>query len=280
MSFLNSRWLLVLVLVAVALAGVACVPAFAQNPVQMEQTIVQMTNAYRAQNGRAALGLNPALVRAAEKYAQRLAQLDITTGDLHVIGGGTPASRAQAEGYPSTFVGENIQYNSGNADPAAEAMRWWKNSPAHNANLLNTDYREIGVGAAQAASGRWWFVADFGRSDFQGLKLPGRPDPGLPSPAKARVQVTNNTTIPISFGIEGSPQTVLAPAQSQTFDYPAVTGTVHYSWSYKLTTPPGGGGAGAGILQKNTAYRFDMQNGSVRFVTVGTLGTPLNRTEE
>src|SRR5262249_52788169 len=149
MTFFKSFRMAGLLLAASALLAMVAPAAWAQTPAQLEQSIAQMTNTYRGQNGKEGLKLHPALVRAAEKYAQVLAQLEPSSGDLHSVDGTTTASRAQKEGYVGG-VGENVQWNVGYADPATEAMNWWKNSPGHNANLLSVSYHEFGVGAAKS----------------------------------------------------------------------------------------------------------------------------------
>jgi uncharacterized protein YkwD len=59
------------------------------------------------------------------------------------------------------MVGENVAY--GYRDGAA-VMVGWMNSPGHRANILNANYRLLGVGAAQSAQGRWYSAQVFGTS--------------------------------------------------------------------------------------------------------------------
>jgi uncharacterized protein YkwD len=51
--------------------------------------------------------------------------------------------RVLDEGYVYSWVGENIA--AGSSSPEA-VVAGWMNSPGHRANILNTDFREIGVG--------------------------------------------------------------------------------------------------------------------------------------
>jgi uncharacterized protein YkwD len=51
--------------------------------------------------------------------------------------------RVRAEGYQYSLVGENI--SAGNSTPEA-AMQSWMNSSGHRANILNSGFRELGVG--------------------------------------------------------------------------------------------------------------------------------------
>lgn len=77
--------------------------------------------------------------------------------------GSTVASRAAAQGFHYTSVGENVA--AGQASVAA-VMDSWMNSPGHRANILNPAYRFFGPGYAynsKATYCHYWtqnFAAD------------------------------------------------------------------------------------------------------------------------
>lgn len=56
-------------------------------------------------------------------------------------------------------AGENIAF--GNAS-GAEVVAGWMNSDGHRRNIVNPGFRLFGVGAVQAADGRWWVAQVFG----------------------------------------------------------------------------------------------------------------------
>jgi len=56
-----------------------------------------------------------------------------------------------------------VGYQRVHGDPALAMMEDWKRSSGHRRNMLTPDIVEIGVGAAQGKSGRWYFVQVFGR---------------------------------------------------------------------------------------------------------------------
>ncbi len=58
-------------------------------------------------------------------------------------------------------VGENVAYGY---TSGAAVTTGWMNSPGHRANILNSRYRLIGVGATQSATGRWYAAQVFGAS--------------------------------------------------------------------------------------------------------------------
>ncbi|MCL1468286.1 CAP domain-containing protein [Argonema galeatum A003/A1] len=103
--------------------------------------VVNLSNSFRAQNGLPPLTMNPQLNASAQAHTTDMALNDYTshTG----LNGSNIGDRALAAGYRSPFVGENIAW--GFPTPEA-AVNWWMNSPGHRANILNPDYRDIGVG--------------------------------------------------------------------------------------------------------------------------------------
>lgn len=58
--------------------------------------------------------------------------------------GSNVGQRVNAEGYSWSWVGENI-YAGTSATPQS-AFTWWMNSAPHQANLLNSNYVDIGIG--------------------------------------------------------------------------------------------------------------------------------------
>jgi uncharacterized protein YkwD len=69
---------------------------------------------------------------------------------------GTAFSARIARWYPigsfqSWSVGENLLWSSPNVDPG-RALDMWMRSPGHRANILNPQWREIGIGAVHSAS--------------------------------------------------------------------------------------------------------------------------------
>ncbi|WP_324603492.1 CAP domain-containing protein [Streptomyces sp. SPB074] len=71
--------------------------------------------------------------------------------------GDSPWDRAKQAGV-GNLGGENIA--RGQAD-AASVMKSWMNSPGHRANILNCDYKTLGVGVHFGPGGPWW-TQDFG----------------------------------------------------------------------------------------------------------------------
>jgi uncharacterized protein YkwD len=70
------------------------------------------------------------------------------------------------QGYEWSWVGENI-FATGNTSAAApqQAFDWWMNSALHRANLMSSNYVDIGIGYSyySESSYRGYFTAVFAR---------------------------------------------------------------------------------------------------------------------
>lgn len=122
------------------------------------QDLIVLVNQFRQQNGAPPLTENAALNLAATAYAGVLAtQAEFS----HTIGGTTATGRVAAAGYKGGYVGENIA--RGFLDPRSVETAW-ENSPGHRANLVNPNFKEIGIGIATGPFGQSW-VQNFGRPD-------------------------------------------------------------------------------------------------------------------
>ncbi|MGW7099139.1 CAP domain-containing protein [Streptomyces sp. NPDC054838] len=133
----------------------APVPAAGDGHSAEEAAVLTLVNQERAQAGCGPVRANPPLASLAAAFSKDMAVrgfFDHTDPD-----GRTPWDRAQAAGI-SGLGGENIARGQGDA---ASVMKAWMNSPGHKANILNCEFRTLGVGAYFAAGGPWW-TQDFG----------------------------------------------------------------------------------------------------------------------
>ncbi|MGJ3237239.1 MAG: CAP domain-containing protein [Anaerolineae bacterium] len=119
------------------------------------QDLLGRINNLRAERGLPPYTLNSALSAAAANHAQWMAN---TAQVSHVQdNGSSPRSRAQANGYNSQWVSENI-YMGRSIDTA---WNFWINSSIHYAGLTSPNYRDIGIASAQGTGGQA-FVLVFG----------------------------------------------------------------------------------------------------------------------
>lgn len=178
-------------------------------PADVEKQILEAVNAHRAKSDKGKLAVEKTLRGVASAHAKRMADLDKYGDDGkdgHVIDGKTPAERVKAAGYAYARMAENVGYNQGFDDPGKKIMEDWIASPGHNANLLNGDLTEIGIGAAKSASGTWYFVQVFGR--------PRRLGVGAPAGDGLKVEVVNKTRAEVTLRLLGT-------------DFPVKPGGVH-----------------------------------------------------
>lgn len=166
--WLRSRCVLFTSLVAaLLLLGLGFVP-----PVQAaagydceELAFVQLLNEYRASKGLPPLQLSDSLSLAAERHAFDMAKYGFfshtTQKSDWFTAGSTPWDRIRACGYCSfTWAAENI---AGGQPTASAVMVTWKGSSGHNANLLSTEAKVVGIGfvAASGSPCGYYWVADF-----------------------------------------------------------------------------------------------------------------------
>jgi uncharacterized protein YkwD len=135
---------------------------------QIEQYIFEYTNMERSSYGLEALVLDSALSQISQDHSDNMAENDYFS---HInLDGETPTDRAIAadynvvkylgDGYYSTGIGENIAkmptgnvigigYVSDDAESIAKAIvDAWMDSDGHRANILNSQYTNIGIGVA------------------------------------------------------------------------------------------------------------------------------------
>ncbi|WP_405730793.1 CAP domain-containing protein [Streptomyces sp. NBC_00028] len=122
---------------------------------QAEAEVLKLVNEERAKVGCSAVSANSALGKLAEDFSDAMAAEGFF--DHTDPSGRTPWDRAEAAGI-SNLGGENIA--RGQADAAA-VMEAWMNSPGHKANILNCDFKTLGVGVHFGFGGPWW-TQDFG----------------------------------------------------------------------------------------------------------------------
>jgi len=159
----------------------------------VEMQVYSLTNVERAANGVHPLAWNDLLGNAARDHSRDMGTRDYFSHDSPE--GRTPGDRVTAAGYNWSAVGENIA--AGQATPAA-VMQSWMNSPGHRANILSTNYCDLGVGYAYVSGSRYghYWTQNFGRR--RGVTTCPPVDPGTPvlsvTPARREVGSSAGTT--------------------------------------------------------------------------------------
>jgi uncharacterized protein YkwD len=120
---------------------------------QARAEVLARVNEARKKAGLAPLRSNSRLDLAAQRHAEdMLARGYFAHEDRE---GETVRERARAAGYDWRNIGENLAENQFSVD---EVMSSWLRSPGHRRNILNPDFRELGVGLALGRTGRSYRV--------------------------------------------------------------------------------------------------------------------------
>jgi len=141
-----------------------------------EQAFLTLINNYRTQNGLGTLSLNTQLTSASDWMSNDMGANNYFSHTDSL--GRDPFQRMAAFGYDyNTWKGENL---AAGVDTAQSAFNMWKGSPGHNANMLNPNFKVIGIARVYTAGSTygWYWTNDFGG---QG-SAPPPPAPTTPPP--------------------------------------------------------------------------------------------------
>jgi uncharacterized protein YkwD len=124
---------------------------------KQEKEILELTNKERDKEKLLPLEPNALLFKAARAHSANMAK----TGELsHVLDGKDPGKRLDAVGYDWLEVGENIA--QGTDETLADIMKLWMGSELHRANILNKDFKQIGIGIVKNDKGEVYYTQVFG----------------------------------------------------------------------------------------------------------------------
>lgn len=108
--------------------------------------LLSSTNQQRANNGKKALVINGKLNQAAQAKANDMAQRNYWSHNTPE--GDAPWVFIDQAGYSYKTAGENLAYGFATS---ADTVVGWMNSPPHKANLLSSNYVDVGFGYANSA---------------------------------------------------------------------------------------------------------------------------------
>ena len=125
-----------------------------------EAAFLKLINDYRASKGLKPLTATKSLNTAAYKHSLDMGQKNFFS---HTGSDGSSfTTRMSREGYTySTYKGENIAAGHPTAQKVFDA---WKASSGHNANMLNANYKAVGIGFVQVSGSKYtyYWTTDFG----------------------------------------------------------------------------------------------------------------------
>jgi hypothetical protein len=173
-------------LVAPATASAATASAGAASPT--EAVFANRLNAARTAHGVARLAVRAELVSVARAQSARMARRAVLYHNPHLT----------TEVRNFRWVGENVGYG-----PTSEAVHAaFMNSPLHRANILDTDYTEVGIGTT-VVNGVVWVAEVFRRPQRVARpSLTRTLGPGSHGPAVRQVQARLHVPVTGTYDAE------------------------------------------------------------------------------
>lgn len=167
------------------------------------QNIISLTNEARKSFGLQKLTESPVLNVAAKAKAEDMLSKGYFAHNSPE--GKTPWQFLELAGYNYFAAGENLAINFTDADSLENA---WMNSPSHKANILKSDFEEIGIGMARGEyhnKPATFVVQMFGVPSEQKIKLLSSPTSveraDVPMPVNGEIFVKANSKILVSAEI-------------------------------------------------------------------------------
>jgi uncharacterized protein YkwD len=180
---------------------------------QDEQALLDLINGHRAENGLSPLSVSPTLTDAAAWMSRDMGEKDYFNHTDSL--GRDPFQRMADFGYNyNAWKGENLAAGS---DTPQMTFQLWRDSPGHNANMLNPNFVVVGLAKAYVSDSSyyWYWAADFGGYDEGGSPPPTStpvptltPEPSPPSPPEPTLTPEPSPTRP--------PEPTLTPTPSPT----------------------------------------------------------------
>jgi len=144
----------------------ATLPPEASQPIAQRQALACLINEVRAEHHLRALTSQGSLAGVAGRYSRRL-----VTGSFFAHVDAANHSTIESRGKPYTAgadiwaLGENLAWATGYRSSPEQILAMWIASPGHRANLLDPQWKDVGIGIASGtpvgAAGAT-YAAEFG----------------------------------------------------------------------------------------------------------------------
>ncbi|WP_148259224.1 CAP domain-containing protein [Polymorphum gilvum] len=115
-----------------------------------QATAAQMISQYRMNSGKGSLAIDPALTAIAQAQAQAIASADNVRASLEPRN--QLKTRLASVGETKTYAVENV---SAGYRTLAEAFSGWRDSPNHNAVMLDDKVTRMGIATAYASGSKY-----------------------------------------------------------------------------------------------------------------------------
>lgn len=157
-------------LLALALFFTLSMPLTVLSASSQQEELFTEVNAYRQKNGKSTLKRDADLERRAQAHAENMAKRNYFS---HTSPDGTTFAM-RIRGYEGA-VGENIAAGQLNAAAVVQA---WSKSPGHNSNMLDSNFRAMGLGYAynvQSTYKHYWVLILGSKEVADQPAQPGQP---------------------------------------------------------------------------------------------------------
>jgi len=204
-----------------------------------ENSLVRLTNEARSKSSLLGLSWNESLTKAAELKAEDMLSKGYFAHNSPQ--GTTPWYWIQEAGYKYHFAGENLAMNFTSSESVSDA---WLKSPSHRANILNSNYSEIGIAvkSGKINGKETTVVVEFFASP-SGAKTTVL---GILKPVPNKTFSLNPSSKPNQESVFATiaPTFTVAPSSSSVSSAPKIlaesTGQSLYSWPKQKVTSLGG----------------------------------------
>jgi hypothetical protein len=163
--------------------------------------LIDLTNESRQENSQNPLIRSSKLDWAAELKAKDMASKEYFSHNSPE--GVTPWHWFKEVGYSFLYAGENLAINFTDSSDVEEA---WLNSPTHRANIMNTEFREIGMATVQGVYKNYptiYIVQMFGTPAYGKTVLDTKDT--LAPPVKFQAEKIATTTLQVASSTEKAP---------------------------------------------------------------------------
>lgn len=140
----------VMIIASSLLSGISSITASSDT-----DRLLELINNYRTTKGLSLLSMNIAVSDVAYKHSKNMHDKNELN---HVLDGKSPSDRLNDAGIGYQAMVENVAYNMGYSDPVQVCFDGWVKSPGHNANMLNADITDAGIGIYYSQARGWWFT--------------------------------------------------------------------------------------------------------------------------
>jgi hypothetical protein len=224
----GSLVLISLLIAAFVLLGILVSPAKAVTYDPEEVAFLQLLNDYRASLGVQPLLVSDALSLSGDRHDSDMGKYGFfshySVESDWFPDNATPWDRMAACGYSyNTWLGENIAagYSSAQA-----VFQGWKNSPEHNANMVNPNFTVVGVSMVYVSGSDYGY---YWTTDFGGVVDPTAHSLGsAPSSTTTTAYVPPSTTTTTAYVPPSTTNTTASTTTTTAYIRPSTTTTTAY----------------------------------------------------